>query len=101
MPNKRSKTLVAIALSTGLLAASNAFAGACYVHVTWSDGDPRPNAKVQGSVSWGGMTKKVSTDDDGDATLRWSSDNDLVKVFVNGRNYGGCRNGYSKTVVTY
>jgi hypothetical protein len=95
------KLIYTALLSAGFLfVAQEALAGACYVHVAWDNGNPRSSARVIGSVSFGGMTQTVYTDSDGDATLRWSSDNSLSKVFVNGSNYGGCRNGSSKMVVT-
>ncbi len=45
------------------------------------------SAKVEGF--FGGMTEDVRTDDRGIATIEWSSDNDLEKIFVSGRTFDG------------
>ncbi len=47
----------------------------------------RVSAKVEGF--FGGMTCNVRTDDRGIATIEWSSDNDLEKIYVSGRTFDG------------
>ena len=78
--------------------SSVAHAGSCDVYVSYSSGNPASGASVQGSVSFGGMTDKVRTDRNGNASLTWSSDSSLEKVFVDGRTVGSCRNGGSLSV---
>nr|VFK35765.1 MAG: hypothetical protein BECKMB1821I_GA0114274_114310 [Candidatus Kentron sp. MB] len=86
-------------LSTVFLAASlfstTAYAGSCYVTVTWPSGKPHSGVRLVGSVSWGGMTKAVHTDRQGQATITWSSNNSLSNVYVDGKERSGCKNGGS------
>ena len=45
------------------------------------------SAKVEGIL--GGMTRDVRTDDRGIATIEWSSDDDLEKIYVSGQTFYG------------
>jgi len=60
-----------------------------YVHVSHPDGGDYSGAKIVGSVCWGGMTETVYTDRNGNAKLVYYSNEDLCKIFVNGKTREG------------
>ena len=88
------KFMTSLVLATSLV-STTAYAGSCYVTVTWPSGKPHSGVRLVGSVSWGGMTDAVYTDSRGQATITWSSNNSLSNVYVGGKERSGCKNGGS------
>ncbi|MCP4125024.1 MAG: carboxypeptidase regulatory-like domain-containing protein [Bacteroidetes bacterium] len=75
---------VCIVITALLCLAFPAVAGEITGKVVYSDGSACSGCKVQASISRGGVTDHVRTDDKGYFRLTWSSDNWISKLFVNG-----------------
>ncbi|HKV09770.1 MAG TPA: hypothetical protein VJ725_16630 [Thermoanaerobaculia bacterium] len=71
-----------------LLMASPAMAGQITGRVFYKDVSKCTSCKVSASIKRSGMTDKVFTDDKGYFTLKWSSDNSIDELYVNGSKKG-------------
>ena len=89
------KRILSVFAVGAMLLPATVQAGECYVKTVWPSGKPRSGVKLGGHVSYGGMVRNVYTDSNGEATLRWSSDNSLTNIYVNGSDRGPCKNGGS------
>jgi hypothetical protein len=90
------KIVLAVAgMAMFALSSASVYAGSCDVTVTWSDGKPKSGVKIGGYVSGGGMADNVRTNSNGQATLKWSSDNSVANLYIDGAERSGCSNGGS------
>jgi len=93
------KTTLLFLLSAMALPAA-VQAGECYVKTSYESGSPYRGAKVSGIISYGGgVTRTVYTNSDGEAVLEWNSNDSLNHLFINGSDYGPCKNGGSVRAV--
>ncbi|KPA19618.1 secreted protein [Candidatus Magnetomorum sp. HK-1] len=82
-----------------LFLSFSAFAGEISGHISYRDGSNCSGCRVAASISWGGVTKAVYTDNKGNFTLRWSSDNSISELYVNGTTVRkNIRNGEYVTI---
>lgn len=82
-------------LSALVIFSGSAIAGECYVTVKTAGGNDASGVRVTGDVSYGGMTNPVYTRN-GTAVIKWSSNNKLNTVYVDGKDIKeSCRNGGS------
>ena len=94
------KKIVSSVIIVSSLLVTNAYAGACYITVSFPSGNPHSGIKVVGSVKWGGVTSPIRTDSDGRATITWHGDNKLTHVYIDGRDKNTtCRDGGSLSFV--
>ncbi len=83
MLNRKVMVVALLVLFTGVMTAS---AGEISGVVVFKDGSKAKGVGVSGLTSglFGGVTKKVFTDNQGRFRLTWSSKKDLAKVYVKG-----------------
>jgi len=80
---------VVIAIVAATFFFSNSvMAGEITGKVLYKDGSPCSGCKVSASINSGGVTDAVYCNSSGKFRLKWSSNNWIAKLFVNGNTVG-------------
>jgi len=67
-----------------LLLSATAFAGEITGVIYYEDGSKCSSCRVSASIKRSGVTDQVYTNNKGEFHLRWSSDNSIDELYVNG-----------------
>lgn len=79
------KLILSSVIGLGLFLATFSYAGEISGNVKYSDGSNCSGCRVSASINSGGVTEPTYTDSRGNFTLKWSSNNWIAKLFVNGK----------------